>query len=141
LGYVVLQMLQNFWKISSLVVQCWYRCKHMVSTEFSSRSDTGDKKSHIVWNFFTIKIIFGERDWGGGGGVNRQMPTNVLCQECQTRQLVSWIWILVSWHTFFDLRCSSFLNKLHLRRTGSSQFLVVLCHLASLWQFDDRWTK
>jgi len=75
------------------------------------------------------------------GGLNRQMPTNVLCQECQTHQLASWTWISVSWRTFFDLRCLSFLYKLHLWRTGSSQFLVLLSHQASLWQFDERWAK
>jgi len=32
---------------------------HMVSTEFSSLPDTRDKKSLIVWNFFTTKIFFG----------------------------------------------------------------------------------
>jgi len=42
------------------MVQCWYRYKHVVSIEFSSLPDTRDKKSHIVWNFFTTRIFFGE---------------------------------------------------------------------------------
>lgn len=96
----------------------------------------GIKVSYCLELLYNKDFFFGEL-----GGGNRQMPTNVLWQECQTRHLTSWIWILVSWHTFFDLRCIFFLNKLHLQRTGSYKFLVLLCHQASLWQFDDRWAK
>lgn len=74
---------------------------------------------------YCLELLYNKNFFGGGGVVvSSQMPTHVLCQEWQTRQLASWIWILVSWHTFLDIRCLSFLNKLYLQRTGSFSFLL-----------------